>query len=333
MQIDNSKLDNIPKNSYLIVQNNNDNEDHIIEKHVTTGARVAADQLTKDVFTYIPKGMSGSKNSNFYEFLSIGMVPYLVGSATLIGITNLMNKQFGGKNTFFANKNGLKMGAGVLMYAAGKWLGQKAVNKGVEAKTGIDLDMPYKKVIHELPEGKNAANNEAKTAVEFHKVYESATFPRWDLINKQGEQNGNRYEYYDKMAKRMGYKEDLNAPDQVVQPKIREVVVKSNAARSLSGYLWAAIGVAMAAQDSFADAFNYNHKPTVGQRLKNLPGQICDGLKNSAKDLAKTKFGKGMLIAAATTTALGIWNATRSFKADKPETKSTVDYKEKFMEF
>lgn len=33
MQFDVSKLDNIPKNSYLVVKKDVDNEDHIIEKN------------------------------------------------------------------------------------------------------------------------------------------------------------------------------------------------------------------------------------------------------------------------------------------------------------
>ena len=41
-------------------------------------------------------GIKGSKKSTFYEFLSMGIVPYLVGSATFMAL-------FGGANKYFDN--------------------------------------------------------------------------------------------------------------------------------------------------------------------------------------------------------------------------------------
>ena len=182
MQVDTAKLESIPKNSYLVVHKDLDNEDHIIKKRPTTGARIVADKFVNDVFSYAPKGMTGSKNSNFYEFLSLGLIPNLVGSASLILISNALNNKFGGRDSLFANMNGRKMAAGVVLYAAGKWLGNKIINKGVKATTGVDMEMPYKKIVHELPDYKGDPDT---TSVEFHRVFESTDFPRWDLINKQ----------------------------------------------------------------------------------------------------------------------------------------------------
>ena len=106
MQVDTAKLESIPKNSYLVVHKDLDNEDHIIKKRPTTGARIVADKFVNDVFSYAPKGMTGSKNSNFYEFLSLGLIPNLVGSASLILISNALNNKFGGRDSLFANMNG-----------------------------------------------------------------------------------------------------------------------------------------------------------------------------------------------------------------------------------
>ena len=91
MQFSASQLDKIPKNSYVVVEKDYDNEDHIIKKRPTTGARIVADKLVNDVFSYTKKGMRGSKNSNFYEFLSLGLVPNLIGSTMLILISNALN--------------------------------------------------------------------------------------------------------------------------------------------------------------------------------------------------------------------------------------------------
>lgn len=332
MQFDVSKLEKIPKNSYLVVHKDIDNEDHIIEKRPTTGARIVADKFVKDVFSYAPKGMKGSKNSNFYEFLSLGLVPNLIGSAMLILISNGLNNLNNGTDNFFANLNGKKMAGGVVLYAAGKWLGNKLVNKGVEAKTGIDMEMPYKKIVHELPEYKGDTDT---TSVEFHRVFESVDFPRWDLINKQGEHNNQRLQYYDELAKRMGYTKELNAPDQVVQPKIKEVLVKSTAGKSISSYIWAALGVAIASQDAFGQfaSNSYSNKPPLKTFLKNLPQKTFNAAKESVKSLSKTKIGKGLMIAAIGSTLLTVWNATKNFKAEKEDKNSTVDYKSNYMEF
>ena len=330
MQVDTAKLESIPKNSYLVVHKDLDNEDHIIKKRPTTGARIVADKFVNDVFSYAPKGMTGSKNSNFYEFLSLGLIPNLVGSASLILISNALNNKFGGRDSLFANMNGRKMAAGVVLYAAGKWLGNKIINKGVKATTGVDMEMPYKKIVHELPDYKGYPDT---TSVEFHRVFESTDFPRWDLINKQGEHNNNRYEYYDKMAKKMGYTQELNASDQVVQPKIKEVLVKSTAAKSISSFVWAALGVAIAAQKPFEEFMNFRQKPTFTQAVKELPKQVAVTMKESVKSLAKTKMGKGLMIGAAATSILGIWNASKNFKAPKENKKSTVDYNKSYMEF
>lgn len=330
MQVDTAKLENIPKNSYMVVHKDLDNEDHIIKKRPTTGARIVADKFVNDVFSYAPKGMTGSKNSNFYEFLSLGLIPNLVGSATLILLSNALNNKFGGRDSMFANMNGRKMAAGVVLYAAGKWIGNKIINSGVKATTGVDMEMPYKKIVHELPDYKGDTDT---TSVEFHRVFESVDFPRWDLINKQGEHNNNRYEYYDKMAKKMGYSEELNASDQVVQPKIKEVLVKSTAAKSISSFVWAALGVAIAAQKPFEEFMNFKHKPTFTQAVKELPRQIAVTMRDSVKSLAKTKMGKGLMIGAAATSILGIWNASKNFKAPKENKQSTVDYNKQYMEF
>lgn len=330
MQFDTTQLDKIPKNSYLIVHKNNENEDKIIEKRPTTGARIMADKLVNDVFSYAPKGMRGSKNSNFYEFLSMGLIPNLTGSAMLILLSNALNNKYGGTDSVFANMNGKKMAAGVILYAAGKWIGNKIINKGIEAKTGIDLEMPYRKVVHELPDYNGDKDT---TSVEFHRVFESCDFPRWDLINKQGEHNNQRYAYYDKLAEKMGYTKQLNAPDQVVQPKVKEVLVKATAAKAVSPFIWAALGCAIASQDGFGNFMKFDRKPSLIEGAKKLPGQLWKATKESVVSLSKTKMGKGLMIGAVASSVFSIWNATKNFKAEKEDTKSTVNYNKNYMEF
>jgi len=324
----------VPSGYFIEAEKAHGSEDHIVKKTPLTGARIVADKLTKGVLSYAPKGMQGSKNSNFYEYLSLGMIPYIVGSGMMIATTIAATKFFNPNDARASKMMGKGVALGVAFYAVMKWLGGKVMEKGTEAVTGVDMAMPYKKIISELPE-----NGEAKVATEFHRVFESVDFPRWDLINKQGEENGNRYEYYDKIAKeKLGCEEQLNAPDQVVQPLIKNALVRAMAAKSVSSFLWAATGVAIAAQEAFRN-FGYRPKQaTFIKRLKDFPKEFGQTLVKAAKQLWKGSstssklVGRGLIIGAAASTILGLLNVKRGFKIDSKPSQSRIDYKKDYVE-
>lgn len=335
VQTGNSKIE-IPQNAFY-KKSHADKElsstsDQIIKKTPITGARIVADKLVKDVFTYAPKGMNGSRNSNFYEFLSLGLVPNLVGSGMLIALFNAANKGFRMPDRAFAGISGRKMAAGVVMYAVGKWLGPKLMNKGIELKTGVDLEMPYQKVVTEFPEHKGDRD---LTAIEYHRVFESADFPRWDLINKQGEKQGNRYIWYDKIAKKMGFKEPLNSPDQTVQPKVKELIVKSNAAKSISSFIWAGLGVALAAQEPFETKIAIPRDAKFAKKVTAFATGLGSKLKDSFVDLyngnskrftrSSKVVGRVLIFGALASTILGIMNATKGFKVGKNLPDTQID--------
>ena len=118
-----------------------------------------------------------------------------------------------------------------------------------------------------------------------------------------------------------------------MKQKIKEVLVKPTAAKSSSFFFWAALVVAIAAQKPFEEFINFKHKPAFTQAVKELPRQIAVTMRDSVKSLAKTKMGKGLMIGAAATSILGIWNASKNFKAPKENKQSTVDYNKQYMEF
>ena len=66
--------------------------DTLMPNNVVTRARIGMDKVTKAFSIYPAKGLKGSINSNFYEFLTMGVVPYLIGSATFIGLFNTFSK-------------------------------------------------------------------------------------------------------------------------------------------------------------------------------------------------------------------------------------------------
>ena len=74
---------------------------------------------------------------------------------------------------------------------------------------------------------------------------------------------GNIYKNYDcwiyykknKNSKKNGLGENFYHSDQEVKPIYKEVLVKSNLARSFSSYMWAATGVALAFQKPWDNFF------------------------------------------------------------------------------
>ena len=52
------------------------------------------DKFTNAITLYPAKGLKGNRNANFYEFLTMGQVPYLIGSGMLMSIFNSANKHF-----------------------------------------------------------------------------------------------------------------------------------------------------------------------------------------------------------------------------------------------
>ncbi len=63
-----------------------ENEPHIHEQNALSGISAEADKLKNSMVSYFPKGFAGSKNSDFYEYLSLGKIPYLIGSIMLIAL-------------------------------------------------------------------------------------------------------------------------------------------------------------------------------------------------------------------------------------------------------
>ena len=117
---------------------------------------------------YPLKGMKGSINSNFYEFLTMGMVPYLIGSGMLIALFNAATKYFEPSQARFASKTGRGMALGVIFYGLMKNLSKKFIETPIYLKTGVDINMPYKDMKAQLPENPNMKNNKAKL-IEHHK--------------------------------------------------------------------------------------------------------------------------------------------------------------------
>ena len=302
--------------------------DTLLPNNIYTYTRIGMDKLTNAFTLYPAKGLKGSKNANFYEFLTMGTVPYLIGSAGLMAVFNFANKFFSPFDKVQASKIGQKMALGVLFYGVAKRLSKQLISRPVNMLTGVDTDQPYAKVIYELPDN---INDTDITSIEYHKVFESVEFPRWDLLYGDEAKGQKRNFRYDKIAKKLNMGENLNDSDQETKPRIKEIIVKSNVAKSISSYMWAATGVALAFQKPWEDYFNAMTfkfwKPQ--EFLKSLKVFGASFVK-SAKDLYKGEgtgiakhAGKILLGAAVLSSVLGVINTVAGSK-QTPKSKSDI---------
>lgn len=311
-------------------------KDTLLENNLKTRATIQADKLTKAFTTYPAKGLKGDRNANFYEFLTMGTVPYLMGSAALMAVFNLANKYFTPFAQSKAGSIGKKMALGVAMYGVAKEASKSLVNVPVKAMTGVDTEMPYAKVVEGFPRFEGDKNTKS---IEYHKVFESVEFPRYDLL--YGKTNEDRNAYYDKVAKKLGLGENLASSDKEVKPRIKDIIVRSNTAKSISSYLWAATGVGLAVQKPWDNFFVSATKGKGVQKVANMARSFCNNFVKAAKDLwtgganptkVQKYAGKALIGAAVAATVIGVVNTVASArKSVKLEDKNVFDANRKVV--
>ena len=301
-----SNINNIALKSKNIKKEYPD-ESHLMDDNLASTIKQGTQKTMSAFIDYPIKGLKGDINSNFYEFLTMGTVPYLLGSAMFMLVFNVLNlgKFLGEKDAQASSRLGKKMALGVALYGIFKSFAKGLVTKPIKLATGVNIDLPYQNKVSNLPKG---TGEEAKIEVQWQqrKVFDSKEFFRKDLLKR---------EYYDKVAKKLGLGENLNDSISETTPIIQSIVATSNAAKIISSYCWAAVGVALAMQnpwDNFFDAVSSrkrympnadeNSSKIVG-RLKNFMNNTCNLTKefgkasfNSAKELwTGNSYSKGVM--------------------------------------
>ena len=216
-----------------------------------------------------------------------------------------------------------------------QYLSQKIAHKGIKASTGIDLDMLYLNKVNELPE---PGQDKGLVRTQYPGVFSSVDFYRKDLLAKDSELNhGSIYAFDDKIAKKAGFKEKLNAPNQTMGPKIREVKARATAMENISKYIMAATGVALGAQKAFENIKIQNpfKKPTaILETLSSIGTALKDGAIQLWKGTEKNKItkyaGKALIIGSAVSTLLTWLIPTIGFKTNPNTMKSKVDTNKEF---
>ncbi len=271
-------------------KNNADEETRILPNTISTRLNQGFQKTSSAFIDYPAKGLKGDINSNFYEFLTMGIVPYLAGSAMFMFVFNCVNKHLDAHSQKAASKYGKKMALGVVLYGLLKNLSKNLVTIPVKVATGVDTEMPYQNVVYNLP---TKAGEDATVDPQYQqrKVFDSKEFYRKDLLDR---------EYFDKVAKKLGLGENLNDSISETSPIIQNIVATSSTAKSLSSYAWAGVGVALAVQDSWCDFFDSitNRKNYVKKSDKNFTSNMIGKLKTfgeNTKNISKSfvnSFGR-----------------------------------------
>ncbi|MFI3301376.1 MAG: hypothetical protein R3Y28_08175 [Candidatus Gastranaerophilales bacterium] len=332
-----------PQSNMNFSANNSENQEHlryshdkILKNNTANNLRISVDKFSNALTLYPAKGLKGSKNSNFYEFLTMGTVPYIAGSATMMAVFNSANKHFSPFQKSKAGPLGFKMGLGVLFYGLAKEASKQLVTTPVKYMTGVDTELPFARFVYELPEN---VDDTDITSIEYHKAYESVDFPPIFGTPARGEKRKN---YFNNIAKKFGIGDNLNDPEQEVKPRIKEVVVKTNLAKTVSSNLWAAVGVGLAMQKPWeeyrdvatlkfweADKFSKSML-TLWDSSKKSVEHLYDGV--GIKSKVGKHGGKALLFSAAASTVLGVYNvSTSSKKPSRLDASDIVKKDEKYV--
>ncbi len=280
--------------------------DCIVENTFKNRAKISADRITNAFTIYPAKGIKGDKNSNFYEFLAMGTVPYILGSGALMSIAGIA-KYYDKHGAKQASKYCNAFALGVLAYGILKNVSKNFIKKPVKWITGIDLDLPYKKIVRDLP---STSDGKVNANIEYHKIFESADFTRTDLLYDYDKYGKKRGSYYDYIAKKNGLGTDLNAADQLAKPFIHKVVVKERLAETWSSYAWAILGVGLCMQNATKEFFGLQSTAKGMQKLapSNVWGKtkkLGNTIVESFKEMHSKKAGKALIYTAIASTILG----------------------------
>ncbi len=339
-QVPKISIDDIPRNTYYVKSpEQRKQEDAAINDHIHKQGPLSAlnsefYETANALLTYFPKGFMGSKNSNFHEFLTLGRIPYIIGSFMLIKL-QLAHKNMNAKDTFWASSAAKCFGAGVVAYAVGKWAVKKITHAGIKLSTGVPLDLRYTRKIPTLPE---VGQEKGIVEKEYAKVFESRDFYRGDLLMKDSELNhGDMHYFNDKIVQKAGYGKDTNSSYQIADPKIRELKARTTALENITSYIIAATGVALGNQKAFK-SLKFTKKEGFIMNLNTALGSVKDSISKGFKQLwegtdknAITKnYGKALVLASLISTFLTWYIPTRGFKSNPNTMKSTVDTKKEF---
>ncbi len=234
---------------------------------------------------YVERGMKGDPDANFHEFMTMSKVPYFIGGpglvATILAGTNL----FDIKANNAAKFNGKGMALGCLCYYLMTAAAKACIDTPVKMFRGIDLNQKISTNSFNKPYDEDGHSVYKK---EYHNLYESSKFIRWNLINPN-----ERQIEYDKMAKKMGIPEDANDKDSILRPLISSTIKRANAWKYLIGAFGVMLGVGFGNQKVLKEDFmtgalaDIKNPKSVKNVMQNIKIKVAEPIGKAFKSLWK----------------------------------------------
>ena len=269
--------------NYISLEEKTSNlHDKIFNNDCFTKTKVNIEQ-SAELPEYMYRGFKGDPDFNFFEYLKLAKLPYFIGGIGLVstyiaGCNHLSPVSRLGNNTTVK-----RVALGVAGYYLGVELAKALIDIPIKFFRGIDLNHPYKNMVS-LREGNplDLPNNKKK---EYHKVFESIDFTRWDLLYKYGEA-GNTNAVFDKLAKKFGATQKLNDSDSALKSRIKSLIIMASSWKAMLPAFFATLGVGLAQQKAaedidlrsiFKNIANL-FKQDTPQRFKNLKISLNENL-------------------------------------------------------
>lgn len=245
--------------------------DEILPNDPLTKLKIGVEQATS-LPEYAVRGLKGDPNANFYEYLSLGKVPYYIGGPALAAVAMSAVTSYNPQATQGIVKNVKKLGMGVLMYYAGASLAKTVIDLPVKYFRGVDLNHPYRDVVDLRATNAQGISPKKK---EYHNVFESVDFTRWDLLYNHKQAKADKINSaFDEIGKKYGIDENLNDSDSTLKSNIKQTIVMAKSWKYALSVPFVMLGLGLSKQQPWE---------TVGKGLVKDIKQIIN--PSSALDL------------------------------------------------
>jgi len=262
---------------------------------------------------YAYRGLKGDPDANFYEYLSLGKIPYFIGGPLLAAVFAFGATRTNPQARASAIKRAKQIAVGVAFYYTGVELAKKVIDIPVKLFRGVDLNQPYENVVDCRAVSKTG---HSPKKIEYHKVTESVDFTRWDLMTGDESKNNGKAvnEQFDKLAKKFGIDKNVQDSDTTLKGSIKKLIISSTAFKYMLAAPFVTLGVALAGQEAWGNIgneitediknifakSNLNIKKRASKAGKIIKGNLLTPMKESFKSLWRNgKLGKAIILTSA----------------------------------
>jgi hypothetical protein len=236
----------------------------------------------KSLPDYFNRGLKGDPDSNFYEFIKMSKLPYLLGGPGLVATIMAGSNLFDIKANKAAKFNGKGMALGCAGYYLMSAIAKACIDKPLKMARGLDLNHPINTVSFNRPHDKEGHSTFKD---EKHSLFESSKFIRWGFVSPD-EPDFN----YKEIQRKMGIPEDANNPDAMMRPIISSTIKRANSWKYLTSAFAVMLGVGLGNQKALKEDFMTGIVSSIKNTKKVSVKNIANGFKTKVAQPIKNSF-------------------------------------------